>query len=576
MEFIVDPTNPTRPRLTIKNDRAVAIFDNELDFDYNNATGWLIRFDDFQRRQRNDLDNLLAGIPQLLTIASLSTDQEIAIYQNLLEGALLWLTDKRKAIRTNTPFQWQPQYDALTHQLFLFSVVRPAGQDNYEASFSRCGGRNDVLGLTIPRTNFEAEPTPVSLVALHTAYQNPQNQSGIFRVLLNYKYFSLSMDSITDAETRELFLHLSKALIVFIEKGSYEISLYASVIPEICAAIVKNETDLEEQQLYLQKLLQSRKDEAQKKESLQNILDTLRTHLDANPQVTDQQRGQRIVEIIRIISDHYLQFYDLETSAQFWDQARNNNFIFKFFLHLHRHPFYFVLSMVLMLTTLFVFALNHWAMPTRWPSFTSLENGSESGELVQYIPVLLLGLFFISIFLLLGLIIFNILLRREQWLMYAQLPLPRIIGASIVGLFPLLLNDQSWFIGIQSSWMTYFFLLLFTYLLSFIYSVIEVSKTIKFAKGRSRGDALNMSWRLFWIATFETLIIITVTSAPVFSSVKTGLNGLTPNLCISINLQPMVTLDFFPLLIVLWSGVALFIGSFVQLLWQGERLTEGL
>src|SRR5690348_70910 len=40
------------------------------------------------------------------------------------------------------------------------------------------------------------------------------------------------------------------------------------------------------------------------------------------------------------------------------------------------------------------------------------------------------------------------------------------------------------------------------------------------------------------------------------------------------NMGPWLSFGVFPSLIILWTGISLFIGSFVQLLWQDRRITE--
>src|SRR5438552_10772239 len=83
-------------------------------------------------------------------------------------------------------------------------------------------------------------------------------------------------------------------------------------------------------------------------------------------------------------------------------------------------------------------------------------------------------------------------IMRKRWL-YSQLLLPRILGAAIVGLLPLLFSDQAWNIGILSSVLNWAFFALLTYIASFVYIFIEVQSIKKSIKGHSLAQALKES-----------------------------------------------------------------------------------
>jgi len=167
-------------------------------------------------------------------------------------------------------------------------------------------------------------------------------------------------------------------------------------------------------------------------------------------------------------------------------------------------------------------------------------------------------------------------IMRKRWL-YSELVLPRLLGAAIVGLLPLLLNDQSWSIGVLSSVFNWGLIALFTYIGSFIYIFIEVHNIKKFIKGHSIVQVLKESGRIFLIALTETLFIVTVASSLIFPAVISNIGGNITNYRFGIYAStPLLSFGFFPSLIILWTGIALFIGSFVQLLWQDQRITASI
>src|SRR5207245_943126 len=139
------------------------------------------------------------------------------------------------------------------------------------------------------------------------------------------------------------------------------------------------------------------------------------------------------------------------------------------------------------------------------------------------------------------------------------------------------LNDQSWSIGVLSSVFNWGLMALLTYIGSFIYIFIEVHNIKKFIKGHSIAQVLKESGRIFLIALAETLFIVTVASSLIFPAVISSIGNVILNYRFGIYASTsLLSFGFFPSLIILWTGIALFIGSFVQLLWQDQRITESI
>src|SRR5205085_2550815 len=122
-----------------------------------------------------------------------------------------------------------------------------------------------------------------------------------------------------------------------------------------------------------------------------------------------------------------------------------------FFLILHRWPFLFLLFDVVLLSFPTFFAYQHWLTGHPCPLLLGSPGSviekacrptlASSGP--EFMVMLLIWYFLL---LLLLFFIFGQIMRK-RWL-YSQLLLPRLLGAAIVGLLPLVLNDQSWNIGI--------------------------------------------------------------------------------------------------------------------------------
>jgi hypothetical protein len=285
------------------------------------------------------------------------------------------------------------------------------------------------------------------------------------------------------------------------------------------------------------------------------------------------------MHVISVISDHYLKLYDLDSSANFWGKAKSRDPVLWFFLVLHRRPFLYLLLQVALLSIPSFYAYQHWQTGQQCPLLLGSPNpviekscySTFASSNLEFIVVL-------TWYMLLLLLLFFILtqIARNRGV-YSQLLLPRILGAALVGLIPLLLNDQTWNIGINSSMFNWVLLALLTYIGSFVYISIEVHSIKKFIKGHSIVQALKESGRIFLIALSETLFIVTITSSLIFPAVISNIgNDITNDRFGIYASTPLLSFGFFPSLIILWTGITLFIGAFVQLLWQDQRITASI
>lgn len=498
------------------------------------------------------LGDLLDAIPDLLraTVSNNCHDT----YFNLLHAIFKWLREERDI--EDQSQRWYALFNELEQALFRFTISEPV-RGFYLAVFS-CNSE-EKLKVLIPLREFRDSPIPVCQIIMARAYQERKVDSLYF--INNYQHFHLNVARLNQGteegrRTAQTFVSLSKALIILIKQGVADLGIYESLIPEICTFIVKRETDIEEQKRYLEYILESREDENAKTQRLDEIIAAC-----CAQQGTDETR---LMQVISIISDHYLRLYDFKRSDHFWRKVRTNDFLLKLLLSFHKHPLHYLLIQIGMLILLFAIvwlpSVFHWQIPT------SLSGGLLPTTL-SYIPPLL-------ILIAVGFVVLSAVLKSKRWL-YSQLLLPRLVGAAIVGMFPLLFNSQSWLLGLQSRPIPWLLLLLLTYISSFAYMFIEVYKTMKFVKGRSLEEALRTSVKIFCIAACETLVIITVTSMFVFPSIAQSLVNLNTDAPgISVDLPPFLSFNLFPSLILLWGGFALFIGSFVQLLWQDRRITD--
>lgn len=582
MKFSVSLSNSIDSVLI--QDGTETIFHLALPSRQNTIAGWYVRFTYLRKTQPQDLDELLAVIPQLL---ELQVDEDAQpTYINMLNALFQWIVKEEQELEEqhsteNDLANLNSLYQQLKHTLFNFEVITSPNKEYYEAIFSYPG--QEKLRVHIFCDKFDKSPVQSSQVVLTKAQErDPEYVQYFIHTYSHIQEYVIS----ADRTTFKVFTGLSKALVKLIKQEKADLGIYISFVPDICTFIVKNEMDNEEQKEFLEPILTSFETIDQKLGRLNGIImdvkngNSVRRIQDQTEVMQSKEDGyMRLMHVISIISDHYLRLYDLDRSANFWREAGSKDPVLWFLLVLHRRPYLYLIFQLVLLILPTVYAYQHWL--TRQPCPLIL--GSPGQVIVKACPpaldssspeFILMQAWYVFLVLILLFIFTQII--RKRWL-YSQLLLPRILGAAIVGLLPLLLNDQSWNIGVLSNVFNWGLLALLSYIFSFIYVFIEVYNIKKFIKGHSIKQVLQESRRIYLIALSETLFFVTITSTLIFPAVIPNIGTEIIHYQFGIYAQTsLLSFGFFPSLIILWTGIALFIGSFVQLLWQDQRITESI
>jgi len=585
MKFSASPKenfSSTTLSILIQNG-ADTIFHIELPGEQDTIAGWSICFTYLRKTQPQELNGFLGAIPQLLEI-QVDGDAH-PTYLSMLHALFEWTEKEEHELQeqSSTENDIPNLYDLhqqLKHSLFNFEAITSPNNEYYEAIFPHPG--QEKFRVQIFSDKFDKSPVQTSQVMLKKAHESDPKCIEYF--INNYSYFQEYVIS-ADPITFNVFTGLSKALVKLIKQESADLGIYTSLVPEICTFIVKNELDSEEQKEYLEPILRSFETVDQKVERLNGIITDVKNEISlrrishqADVRQFKEDGYRRLMHLISLISADYLRLYDLDSSANFWRKAKSSDLVLWFFLVLHRRPYLYLFFQIVLLSLPSVYAYQHWLTGQPCP----LLLGSP-GPVIEKCPhaldsfspeFIVVLIWYMLLLLLLLFIVMQIM--RKRWL-YSQLLLPRILGAAIVGLLPLLLNDQSWNIGVLSNAFNSALLALLTYIGSFVYIFIEVHNIKKFIKGHSIAQALKESSRIFLIALFETLFIVTVASSLIFPAVISNIGADITNYRFGIYASTsLLSFGFFPSLIILWTGIALFIGSFVQLLWQDQRITESI
>ncbi len=486
MKFLVNPKenfSNTTTTIIIQDD-ADTIFHLELPGEQDNINGWYIRFTYLRKTLPEELNGLLGAVPQLLEI---EVDEDAHVtYLNMLNALFKW-TEKEKnesqeqvSTENDIPYLYS-LHQQLKHALFNFEVIISANNEYYVAVFPYPG--QEKFPVHIPSNKFDKAPVQTSQVMLKKAYERDPEYIEYF--INNYSHIQDYIIS-ADPTTFEVFAGLSKALVKLIKQENANLGIYVSLVPDICTFIVRKEPDNEEQKEYLEPILRSFETVEQKFKRLNGIIADVKNEISprwiphqANIRRFEEDGYSRLMHLISLISADYLRLYDLDSSAKFWHSAKSKDPVLWFFLLLHRKPYLYLFLQLALLIPPSVYAFQNWLTGQPCP----LILGSPGPVLAKICPpalhssgpefIIMLTWLTWYVFLVLLLLFIFTQIMRKRWL-YSQLLLPRILGAAIVGLLPLLLNDQSWNIGVLSSGFNWVLLALFTYIFSFIYIFIEV------------------------------------------------------------------------------------------------------
>lgn len=374
--------------------------------------------------------------------------------------------------------------------------------------------------------------------------------------------------AVTDVEaasfTLRSFASFSKALIAFIDQTG-DLASFRQKIPDLCAFVVKNEYDsFEEQKYYLGRLLKSSETPDAKLRRLKSVVHDITDDFKKNPTAN----GSRLMKIVGPISEYYLSQYDLERAADFWNFVEKKDWLLHLILCLYRWPWLFasVAILVIALLTGFYKAIGH------------LSPQGILHNMISWSSTGLLGLAFTSVLATLALILWQFLFTRRGW-DYVDLFMPRLLGAVIVGLSLLLFEDITWKIGLQMDWPVLIVVCVAVYELSFIYIFIDVHKTLRILpllpeqNEKPLSRSIRTSFKVFLIGFSEAFLVVFFMSGLFCESV---LSASQRSAGLMLQIGDLNVFGFFPKLIVLWTGLTLFIGAFAQLIWQDRRITSPL
>lgn len=401
-----------------------------------------------------------------------------------------------------------------------------------------------------------------------------KNYAALIKAILNF--LNIAQQDASSAPATDLFIVLRR--------------LSQKYSPYFYTLVVENETlNLDERQEYLDLIFAHRISYEERSFLLQNVLVDL---------IEDaQETPDNIIAmetIASLISQYYLKRYALDSAVSVWEQTlrmqqNKRDWLLKALLYLYKYPSYFLVPLVALTSLSFVPIVAPIAVFYSGSLFTA------------FIASLLLGLWTISTRLL-----------KKQGFSYLELFLPRLFGSIVVGLSILALESTVWEITMDMAWGNWLLMVLAAYTGSLVYLFLDIHKNTRLLsdelgstdqkdnRRKVRKTSLNAiersvqtTFKIFAIGLLEAFGLTTLVSSLIPLSAlgatfqKLMANGttlvtwhgiiitaLSNNIIVFQLFGPNgLTLNYFPKIIVLWAGLSLLIGAFVQLLWQDRQIT---
>jgi len=347
--------------------------------------------------------------------------------------------------------------------------------------------------------------------------------------------------------------------------------------PNLSALLVENEAlNLDERQEYLNFILARQMSYDERFALLKNILTDLIEDAQENHDNNDAMQT-----IASLMSQYYLNRYDLDKAVLIWEQTlkiqqNKKDGILRALFRLYKYPRYFIVLLVVFIAFSF--------LPGVGPISSLI-------LLVIFFSVLLSGLWIIAARFL-----------KKQGFSYLELFLPRLLGSIVVGLSILALESTVWEITFDMTWGNWALTALAAYLGSLTYLFLDIHKNTRLLSDNSEWQkssintmerSVKITFKIFVIGLLEAFGLTTMVSSLIpFNALGETFQSLMrcgrtlmigPGIIIKVLSNNTLvlqlfgpdgfTLTYFPKLIILWAGLSLLIGAFVQLLWQDRQIT---
>ncbi len=397
----------------------------------------------------------------------------------------------------------------------------------------------------------------------------------------SYEFLYAAARQHRDEVALDNFVAFSRALAERLEKDE-RYQPYRRHLDDLYEVIARHERDLNVARDGLLRLLAAPGSVASKWQRLHRLIHGF-SQSSSGRGGGNTQYEERTATLTGLIADHCLESYDLPRAVAAWRLLSLPDSLLGNLLMLMDRPGRLLGLHGAAFVALTVLASLQARMPQ--PPLLRLPHVG-AASVVHLLGGLLLLLLFAGPASL-GVRIAYSLLRRRLY--YVQIVLPRMLAAIVVGLSVLMLDDFPWRTSLGLSLLPLLLLTAGVYFFSYLYILLDVYQTVRFepahsfshasSAGSSFGYATAVALRVFAMGIMQSLLATLLISGlvlpfvfadPVSQNVPPWENSALGWIAFPSGPGP-VTFVFVPALVLLWTGMALFIGAFVQLLWQDRR-----
>jgi hypothetical protein len=405
-----------------------------------------------------------------------------------------------------------------------------------------------------------------------------------------YLYHSARLRQLADEQERTWvmlsFVTFCQALAERLERDDSH-QPYRRHMDGLLEIIVQHEPDLGVARQSLLQLLRSTGPPTQKWQRLDRLVHRLARARHGSPP-GETAALERAATLTSLIADHYLDNFDLEGATGIWRSLGLSDRWLASLLRLFRGTHWTLAFYAIVFLILTVLALSQKIGPPN--------RATQSGWMA--VPLMLL-LLLVPAWFAIG------LLRdpRIRGLYYSQLFLPRMLGTIVVGLAALMLDDLPWRITLIMPGPLLLLLAAGVFLMSYLYIILDVYHAIRFESWPSRdppagpggepasatghGSVLSRAARIALrvhslgiLQSFLCTLPVTGLMLPLIFPQTAEVGGAPWEdsflgwIALPGDAASGPVFVFVPALVLLWTGMALFIGAFVQLLWQERHVTS--
>jgi hypothetical protein len=375
-------------------------------------------------------------------------------------------------------------------------------------------------------------------IAIARALQQENGKENLEEIISHHTDFTDGVIN-QDKLVIQSFSSFTQALIQVISDQPDKLMKYFADMSRLCANIVKLDKDPYLEKIYLDRIITFEKSHDGQFELFLGITNFPFDFYHENP-VHKKER------LVTFISEYWVNLYDFQRAATTIKASNIESLFLKIISFVYQK--YYLLGIIFILSL-----------------FTLVDNW------MNLLPAVRIGAL-IAVSFVIIVLIYGLLNKDNIRIM--RLSLPRMAAAITAGFAIFITNPEPWSWGSSLNFGRVVLLTALTYTGSIIYLFFEVDTTQKFMANKKKKDVWKSTLILFLIGLSQALTVGAVIYALLLPAM--GNPGINRVEIINIQNKFQASLSVSTLLLLAWSGLALFLGSFIELVRDNGRVTDAV